>query len=101
MKYAEKVNYVIVTLLFSLITLVGLWLIIGGLYCGTNYIYQNVIGSLYGFIYLVLCLNFDREIHRLCEKIGFIVQTSRRYKFYLFFTCLGLFILILIYYNAE
>jgi hypothetical protein len=56
---------------------------------------------LYGFIMLVLALNFDTEIHRLCEKTGFIVQSSRKYKFYLFFVCIGMFVVALIYYNSE
>jgi hypothetical protein len=37
----------------------------------------------------------------MCEKTGFIVQSSRKYKFYLFFLCIGLFVIILIYYNSE
>lgn len=56
---------------------------------------------LYGLIFLVLCMNFDTEIHRMCEKTGFIVQSSRKYKFYLFFLCIGLFVVALIYYNCE
>jgi hypothetical protein len=72
-----------------------------GLYTGTIFIYQNVIALIYGLIYLVLCLNFDREIHRMCEKTGFILQSSRKYKFYLFFLCIGLFMITLVYYNCE
>lgn len=52
-------------------------------------------------ILLVLCMNFDTEIHRMCEKTGFIVQSSRKNKFYLFFLCIGLFVVCLIYYNSE
>ena len=73
MKYAEKVNFKLVYSLFAALTLVGIWIIIAGLYTGTIYIYQNAIGMLYGLIYLVLCMNFDTEIHRMCEKTGFIV----------------------------
>jgi len=101
MKYADKVNKPLVAILFTLIGLLTVWAVLGGIYTGTVYIYQNVIGGLYGLIFLVLCLNFDKEIHRLCEKTGFIVQTSRKYKFYLFFLCLGLFVAALIYYNSE
>ena len=87
--------------MFGILVLLTVWIFIAGLYTGTIFIYQNVIGLLYGLIYLVLCLNFDREIHRLCEKTGFIVQSSRKYKFYLFFTCIALFITALVYYNCE
>jgi hypothetical protein len=64
---------VLVRSLFGVLGLLTVWILIAGLYTGTIFIYQNVIGMLYGIVYLVLCLNFDREIHRLCEKTGFIV----------------------------
>lgn len=101
MKYAEQVNKPLVGFMFILQILAGMWTTLGGLYTGTTFIYQNMIGMLYGLIFLVLCMNFDTEIHRLCEKTGFIVQSSRKYKFYLFFLCIGLFVLALTYYNSE
>lgn len=101
MKYAETVNKSLVATLFTTLILMGIWVIFSGLYNGTIYIYQNIIGMLYGFIALVLCMNFDTEIHKLCEKTGFIVQSSRKYKFYLFFTCIGMFVVSLIYYVSE
>ena len=101
MKYAETVNYSLVRTLFLLLVLMSAWIVIGALYSGTIFIYQNTIGMLYGLIYLVLCLNFDKEIHRMCEKTGFIVQSSRKYKFYLFFLCIGLFVTCLVYYTCE
>jgi hypothetical protein len=73
MKYSEKINYNIVYGMFGALGTFGIWIIIAGLYTGTIFIYQNIIGMLYGLIFLVLSLNFDREIHRLCEKTGFIV----------------------------
>jgi hypothetical protein len=73
MKYTSKINMSLVYSLFGVLVLLTVWIFIAGLYTGTIYIYQNVIGLFYGLIYLVLCLNFDREIHRLCEKTGFIV----------------------------
>lgn len=101
MKYAERVNQLVVYSLFFCIFLFAIYVIIAGLFTGTIYIYQNVIGGLYGVVYLVFCMNFDAEIHRLCEKTGFIVQSSRKYKFYLFFLCIGIFIIALVYYNSE
>jgi hypothetical protein len=100
-KYVEKVNWPLVYGLFAFQGLFGVWAFISGLYAGTIYIYQNVVGLIYGFIYLVLCMNFDVEIHRICEKTGFVVQSSRKYKFYLFFTCIACFVVGLVYYNSE
>ena len=73
MKYSEKINYKQVYSMFGVLGLITVWIIIAGLYTGTIFIYQNIIGMLYGLIYLVFCLNFDKEIHRMCEKTGFIV----------------------------
>eukprot|EP00349_Pseudokeronopsis_sp_Brazil_P000047 CAMPEP_0202956488 /NCGR_PEP_ID=MMETSP1396-20130829/993_1 /ASSEMBLY_ACC=CAM_ASM_000872 /TAXON_ID= /ORGANISM="Pseudokeronopsis sp., Strain Brazil" /LENGTH=477 /DNA_ID=CAMNT_0049673519 /DNA_START=6 /DNA_END=1439 /DNA_ORIENTATION=- len=101
MKYAYEVNKCVNSLCVVLISVLSAWIVLAGMYCGVSYIYQNIIGMLYGLIYLVLCLNFDKEIHKMCEKTGFIVQTSRKYKFYLFFLCIGLFIFIMIYYNSN
>jgi hypothetical protein len=101
MKYVEKVNNTLVNTLIIINGLFMAWLMISGLYTGTIFLYQNVIGMLYGLMYLVLCVNFDREIHKYCEKAGFIVQSSRKYKFYLFFLCIGLFVVCLIFYNCE
>lgn len=73
MKYVEKINYALVYCLFGFLTLFGAWTCVSGMYAGTIYLYQNFIGLLYGLIYLVLCMNFDTEIHRICEKTGFVV----------------------------
>ena len=73
MKYAERVHNTLVTVLFGVLFLITVWIFMAGLYTGTIFIYQNVIALIYGLIYLVLCLNFDREIHRMCEKTGFIL----------------------------
>jgi hypothetical protein len=73
MKYTEKVNGHLVRFYFLLVILMALWIVVAGLYTGTIFIYQNVLGLLYGLIFLVLCMNFDTEIHKMCEKTGFIV----------------------------
>lgn len=54
-----------------------------------------------GFCYLVFALTFDREIHKFCEKAGFIVRTSRGKKFEVFFICLGFFLAATIYYMTA
>lgn len=37
----------------------------------------------------------------MCMKTGFIVQSSRKYKFYLFFLCIAMFLVSMVYYNCE
>ena len=49
---------------------------------------------------LVFCSVFDKEIHRLCEKTGFILQTSRERKFSIFFAALAMFVALLVLYYA-
>jgi hypothetical protein len=56
---------------------------------------------MFGFSYLVFVLTFDREIHRLSEKSGFILQTSRGKKFEVFFLCLAFFSCETIYYLTS
>lgn len=84
-----------------MIAFIGFWVVFAGLYQGTAFLYQELIGLLYGFLFLVLVMNFDTSIHSLCEKIGFQVETSRKYKFYLFFLCIGLYVPLSIYYGDQ
>jgi hypothetical protein len=44
-------------------------------------------------IYLAICIIFDDEIMSMCSQIGFRVRPSRKYKFYLLFASIGLFVL--------
>ena len=99
MKYADPpINKTIVNILFGSLALFGTWVVIGALHQGTTYLYQELMGLLYGGIFLVLVMNFDKSIHRQCEKTGFELEVSRKYKFYLFFLCIGLMTAISIYY---
>ena len=54
-----------------------------------------------GIIYLIGCITFDEEIHRYCEKTGFILRSSRARKFYLFFFTLFLLTLETVIYLSE
>ena len=78
--------------LILILALVTMWVnaYFEGIANGLAYIYQCVIGQLLGVIYLITCLTFDDEIHRYCEKTGFILRSSRSRKFYLFFFVLFL-----------
>ena len=41
----------------------------------------------------MLCISNDDWINKNCVKVGFSVRSSRKYKFYLFFLCLGFMLL--------
>ena len=51
-------------------------------------------------VYLVLCLTFDSELQKYCEKLGFILKASRGRKFYMFFFSLCCFTLIVCFYYS-
>ena len=71
-----------------------------GLVNGTSYLYQSAMGQIFGFIYLVLCLTFDSHIHKLCEKSGFVLQSSRSKKFQILLYCLAFYIAFTFFYLA-
>ena len=100
-KYAPRPPYFL-NFIFMLLLIV-LWGLVyfQGLVNGTSYIYQCVIGQILGFIYLVGCMTFDEEIHKYCEKTGFVIRTSRSRKFYLFFFVLFLITLETILYMTQ
>ena len=78
--------------LYALLTVLTLIVVFSMWVFGLVYLYQSLVSILYSFSFLVLCINFDNEILDKCEKIGFIVRSSRKYKFYLLFACIGFFI---------
>lgn len=90
------INY-LAALLLVLITIVAYF---AGLVNGLNYLYQSAVGQVFGFCYLVFCLSFDREIHKICEKSGFILQSSRGKKFEIFFACLAMYVSVSLYFFA-
>lgn len=87
-KYAGETNKFVNAALITLIVILNLMVYMAGVINGSTYVYQSVIGTLSAFVYLVLCLIFEKEIHRWCEKTGFILQSSRMRKFQTFFGCL-------------
>lgn len=97
----NKNRYLFLNLLVViLLVILWIWVYFASYVNGTAYIYQNVVGQLCGMVYLVLCLTFDDEIHRYCEKTGFIVKSSRSRKFHVFFFSLACFILVVAYFSA-
>ena len=100
-KYNAKPNIFVNTICIVSLLMMWVWIYVESYVNGTAYIYQNVCGQFCGFIYLVLVLTFDDEIHKYCEKVGFIVKSSRSRKFTVFFSCLACFIFIIAYFSAE
>lgn len=80
-KYSAETNKYVNAVLIILVVILNLMIYLAGVVNGTNYIYQSAMGSLSAFVYLVICLTFDKEIHRWCEKTGFIILSSRYRKF--------------------
>ena len=97
-KYAGETSSVVNGILIFIIVFLNVMVYIAGIVNGINYIYQNVMGTLTAFVYLVICLTFDKEIHRWCEKTGFILQSSRLRKFQTFFAALLGFTLYALFY---
>lgn len=87
-------------MLIALLALLMALAYFSGVANGVTYLYQSAIGQSFGFIYLVLCLTFDSQIHTLCEKSGFILQSSRKKKFEIFFKALGAFVVFTVVYFA-
>ena len=68
---------------------------------GILYLYQALVSMLYTACFIIACLNFDGEITAYCEKIGFIIKSSRQLKFDMLFICLGLFVLMIVLTSAQ
>lgn len=100
-KYVRETNRKLVTFLIILVACVTITNLIIMMLFGLLYIYQGVITFLYSLTYLVFCINFENEIFNLCEKIGFIIRTSRRFKFHLMFICIGLLLLQLLISSTQ
>ena len=73
-KYYKSPNKCINWCLFVVLILCWVELYLFCIVNGLDYIYQLVIGQLVGFCYLVGALVFDNEIHRYCQKTGFLMR---------------------------
>lgn len=71
MKYNDRVNIREVITLFTFLGIFGILVVIAALHQGITFLYHEIMGLLYGILFLVICLNLDTTIHRLCEKTGF------------------------------
>lgn len=100
-RYIEKPRHTLTIVLIGMIAF--LWLLTSLIlsYFGSTFLIESMIGGTFGFLYTLALLYFDTYIHELVEKAGFIVKESRRYKFYVFFTCLGLLAFAIVYLNCE
>lgn len=99
--YSEEPKTRLVAFLIGLNVFVWIFVSFGLTYMGNTYLLESLLGGIFGFAYTMILIYFDSAIHELCENTGFIVRESRRYKFYVFFACLGLLSFAVIYYNAD
>jgi len=99
-KYCRNPNRIVNWLLIGVLLIFWADMYVYSVINGLNYIYQLALGQLVGFCYLVTALIFDNEVHRYCLRTGFSMRSSRARKFYLFFFCLGMFVLFIVYYYS-
>ena len=71
MKYNDRVNICEVITLLTYLGIFGILVVIAALHQGTTFLYQEMMGLLYGILFLVVVMNLDTAIHRLCEKTAF------------------------------
>ena len=95
-KYSVEINYTLVIFLYSLLIVVTGLTIYGTFLFGIDYLYQSMVSLLYSATFGIIIVNFDAQILTMCEQIGFIVRSSRKYKFYLLFISIGLYVIGLI-----
>lgn len=100
-RYTEAPKDRLVAVGIGLIVFLWIFVSFGLSYNGSTYILESLLGGVFGFAYMMVLIYFDGQIHELCENTGFIVKQSRKYKFYVFFACLGLLSFAIIYYNAD
>ena len=85
-KYTEReINNKLVYFLIAIIIIYTL-LVIEALNCfGLSFYYQSFLSCVFSITYFLICISYDRVIDKNCEKVGFSVRSSRKYKFYLLF----------------
>ena len=100
-KYSIQNKGKMKVILLSINAVIVILIIFSMGFLGETFLFEGIIGIIYGAVYCIACLSLDSEIHSTCEKIAFIVKTSRKYKFKLFFMALIMFILAVMYFNAA
>ena len=95
--YKPKLVYSLITLNILIIALV----IYIQFAFGQTFLYQCIVTTLYSTTYLIACINWDQELLNYCEKVGFIIKSSRRAKFDILFLCCGLFFVVYVLAQAQ
>ena len=54
------------------------------MYYGEAFVHHILLSSFVMILYLYLVIFLDSELMLLCEKIGFVKKSSRKWKFYNF-----------------
>ena len=59
---------------------------------GLNYFSHYIVTVMVEVVIICVLVGIDKELMRLAEKLAFLQQPSRTYKFYALFLCLSLFL---------
>jgi hypothetical protein len=100
-KYSRFAHNTMSFIMFAIEIALIILIMLAGLILGHAYIFQGIIGIIYGILFVILCLQFDNEIHLLIENAAFLMKKARLYKFYVLFLIIGAFVLVLIYFNLD
>jgi len=100
-KYTAIVNKPLIYALYTFTILLTCVMAFALYLFGVMYLYQCFISILYSIMYMILCVNIDSWIQNKCEQIGFIVRSSRKYKFLLLFLCIGMFFCGYVYFEGS
>ena len=91
-KAKSERNYTAVIISGSLVCVFIAGSIILELLFGVNYINQNIVSIIYSLMAINVATMFDKDLSRFAERAGFLLKPSRKYKFYVLFIYLALFI---------
>ena len=81
----QEINNKLVNFLVVIIILYTLLVIEALNSFGLSFYYQSFLSCIFSITYFLICVSYDRVIDKNCEKVGFSVRSSRKYKFYLLF----------------
>ena len=92
-KYAEIPHQKLMSILCTIVLAITAIVIFDSWLVGVMYFYQIFISALVTVVYLTACNAFDTEIMSLSMQTGFQKKESRKYKFYLMFLIMAMFLI--------
>ncbi|CAI2364414.1 unnamed protein product [Moneuplotes crassus] len=100
-KYAEEKSLCLIT---GLLILIYIFIFLTGFslfYLAQTFIFECFAGIIYCILIVVTFIRLDKIIQRYCTSLCFDNFQSRRKKFTLLFSCIGAFLVILVYYKLS